>query len=151
MRKLIDRAAEAGYAAGWWHPDVRLRNPWSALNKDQRDVMRSAALAVARVLLEEPASDDMATAAREALRTGGLLPAYTDDAKNGQTPILHFILKETALNAASVTRLAELDRVWRALMETRTAATDHPPATGSAATAAQGPQTEPQNPLKDIP
>lgn len=79
------------------------------LDGEFAELRGAMALAVARVLLNEPASDAMASAAREALRKGGLMPAYTDNTKNGQAPILHVLLKEAALNAASSALLKEIE------------------------------------------
>jgi len=54
--------------------------------------------------MREP-TEAMVTAGRKALRDGGLLPAYTDDPHNGQTPIIAVLLRENAWPAMIVASL----------------------------------------------
>ncbi len=54
----------------------------------------------ARSVIGDEVMEQIARVIREKLRDGGLMPAYTDDAKTGQQPIMHHLLVTSALPAA---------------------------------------------------
>lgn len=102
---LLDKAAEAATEQDW--AEAGIQAPF-IMDRYVEAARRRIVLAVARVILSAPASEGMAAAARAALRQGGLIPAYTDEGKRGQTPLLHILLRENALPAASSALLSEL-------------------------------------------
>lgn len=46
------------------------------------------------VVVPREATDEMCAAGRQALRKGGLMPAYTDTGSAGQMPVLQFLLRD---------------------------------------------------------
>lgn len=64
----------------------------------------------AKVLVPREATDEMISAGRDALRAGGLLPAYTDSGKNGQLPIMAVLLKDAWASMVKVCESAAVEQ-----------------------------------------